>query len=649
MRSQKLKIMVMTSVMLAGVCSAYAAEQMPQYELDQFLVTAQRYQKKDVDIAASTIVLTEKELQKTGATNLQQALSKVTGLIYQAKGPGGAALGTMTSTIVMRGIDSGTLVMVNGTPINLRGMYNLQDIPVENIERVEIIKGGGSVLYGSEATGGVINIITKKQQENFIKTSFGNYGQQSHALSLQAGKLGLSYSYDKWGGVDKVSDSAIGTTKNMQQYFTGSEKSNASLTYKFNDKLDLVYTHSEGTEKFDYYFDGNYSKPAAQNQKRYYRDYNTVRDFIQLNYENHGLKSNIYYNTQEREAMGVDYFTSGGILNKVPKDYYSRERNTTYGLDMQKAWELTKGKVLVGGTMQRELYNKFNAASADNNYGRNNFSVYAQLEHNHDKKNTTILSARETLSYGVRDFNNFSAQGQFIHKLDEEQSLYASIGQSFKMPTLAQLYSDGSVIGDSNLKPQVGMNYELGWKKNLKNHKWKVALFKVDLKDNIAFTRDKSDSSIFYAKNEDFKNIGLEASVDIEGKGGWSYNYGITLQNPQSKESNISGSTATKTYWDRALGKLMLTGGVQYKKDKLGAALSFSYLANRVMTPSSDHSYGVKPYLLTSLNVNYDFDKFSTLSLSVDNLFNRKDIISHTSSYYYSTPANFMLSYKLKF
>ncbi len=86
-----LAAMAITSTAWAGV------EEATEYTMDTVVVTAQRYEKKDLDIAAATDVYTNEQLRNTGARNLQQALSKVSGLLYEAKGPGGASLGTMTS------------------------------------------------------------------------------------------------------------------------------------------------------------------------------------------------------------------------------------------------------------------------------------------------------------------------------------------------------------------------------------------------------------------------------------------------------------------------------------------------------------------------------------------------------------------------
>ena len=79
-------------------------------------------------------------------------------------GPNGASWGTMTSEITIRGVERGTLILLDGVPLNQDGKYNLEDIPSDIIDRIEIVRGGGSVLYGSEASGGVINIITKKKR-----------------------------------------------------------------------------------------------------------------------------------------------------------------------------------------------------------------------------------------------------------------------------------------------------------------------------------------------------------------------------------------------------------------------------------------------------------------------------------------------------
>ena len=136
--------------------------------------------------------------------------------------------------------------------------------------------------------------------------------------------------------------------------------------------------------------------------------------------------------------------------------------------------------------------------------------------------------------------------------------------------------------------------------------------------------------------------------MTVNENNGLSWHYGISYSDPYKK--NSSSSTAVKKpYWDRMYGRWQMNGGLTYQKDKWTASLNGTYLCARVMTPTSTHSYPTKPYFLTSMNVQYAPSATDTISLSIDNLLDRKDNLSHTSSYYYSTPINYMVSYSHKF
>ena len=134
-------------------------EETDVYNMDDAIVTATRTTKKDVDVPASTVILTAEKIKESGATNAAEALSKVNGFTYKSMGARGASMGTMNNELGIRGHRNGTLVLLSGNPVSWRGKYNLEMIPAQNIERIEIVKGGGSVLYGSEAVDGVVNII----------------------------------------------------------------------------------------------------------------------------------------------------------------------------------------------------------------------------------------------------------------------------------------------------------------------------------------------------------------------------------------------------------------------------------------------------------------------------------------------------------
>ena len=627
------------------------------YSLNPVVVTATRYEKSDAEIPAATQTFTEEQIEQTGADNLQVALQYLDGVIDAGMGPNGTSVSSMTTKNVIRGVSNGTVVMINGTPINWRTNYNLENIPTSAVERVEVVRGGGAVLYGSQATGGVINIITKKTLPNEVKVGLGNKGRQEYAVTANAGDLSIAYTYNKWGKLGYVSssDSSIKPDKTrvpveMKQRFFGSEKNDFLATYKLNDHADFLYNHNESASRWAYTYTG-ITDPDYEDMNdhpRYIRRYENDKDFLQFNFHGlDGISGHVFYNYNTLKTHGTDYYSSTGKKYAAPKAVRGQEKNKTYGYDVQKVWDGNPDQTfLIGTSLVRETFE-----NETSDTGRNIISAFGSWERNLTAKDVLTLSGRGTWTTGgIQNFHNFSGQAQYLHKLDNTQSLYASVGQSFVLPTFSQMYSReqaggiSNIIGNPDLKPQKGLHYEAGWKKEETNRQYKVALFTEKIDDNIAYS---GTSGRWYAINEDFKNHGIEASIRGYEDNGFTWHAGLTWQDPKSKQT--TEKTSAKRYWDRSYGRILLTGGVGYEKEKWTTALNFSYLADRVQSPLAAHSHSVKPYLLTSMTVKYSPNKSSDIMLAIDNLLNRKDIVSHTTSDYYATPRNFILSYRYKF
>ena len=627
------------------------------YSLNPVVVTATRYEKSDAEIPAATQTFTEEQIEQTGADNLQVALQYLDGVIDAGMGPNGTSVSSMTTKNVIRGVSNGTVVMINGTPINWRTNYNLENIPTSAVERVEVVRGGGAVLYGSQATGGVINIITKKTLPNEVKVGLGNKGRQEYAVTANAGDLSIAYTYNKWGKLGYVSssDSSIKPDKTrvpveMKQRFFGSEKNDFLATYKLNDHADFLYNHNESASRWAYTYTGS-TDPDYEDMNdhpRYIRRYENDKDFLQFNFHGlDGISGHVFYNYNTLKTHGTDYYSSTGKKYAAPKAVRGQEKNKTYGYDVQKVWDGNPDQTfLIGTSLVRETFE-----NETSDTGRNIISAFGSWERNLTAKDVLTLSGRGTWTTGgIQNFHNFSGQAQYLHKLDNTQSLYASVGQSFVLPTFSQMYSReqaggiSNIIGNPDLKPQKGLHYEAGWKKEETNRQYKVALFTEKIDDNISYS---GTSGRWYAINEDFKNHGIEASIRGQEDNGFTWHAGLTWQDPKSKQT--TEKTSAKRYWDRSYGRILLTGGVGYEKEKWTTALNFSYLADRVQSPLAAHSHSVKPYLLTSMTVKYSPNKSSDIMLAIDNLLNRKDIVSHTTSDYYATPRNFILSYRYKF
>ncbi len=619
------------------------ASETPAYTMGEMVVTATRTEKKEVDVPMATEVITEEDIKDSGATNAYDALQKINGLEYGAMGPLGAAMGTMSNEVNIRGVDNGTLVLVNGNPISMRGKYYLEDIPADAIERIEVVKGGGSTLYGSGAMAGVVNVITKTEAANSAKVGFGNFGQQLYHLNVGEKGLMVTYDLSKWGDQNHVSHSDI-TGGSVRVDVDGTRKQSATISYKFNDHLSFLYGHYDTHAHFNRWITS--AKKAADQKKvgqlLYDREFITMRDMAQLNYHDKNWKGSVYFNTGTLEARGQTNYANSLKVDGTWNN--TREKNTTFGLDAQRNWKIGKGTLTAGLSGQHEDYQQLHTVKTKDpkEYSRDNWGVFAQWDQKIDKKNSFIIGGRETWTTGTeQNYSNFSASGQFLHKMTNNDSLYLNISQSFIMPTFANMYGSGN-MQDPNpgLKPQKGVNYEIGWKNITGKHTWKAALFHIDIKDNISASWDTAGERYTY-KNEDFRNDGFELSYEVECKNGFSYNAGLTWQNPVRKSHE-------KDYWDRKFGKIQLVGGINYKKDKWRASLQGSFLGARVGTDSKQPSESRRPYFLTSLTIAYAPTKLSEFELSVNNIFDRNDIISNQSSKYYAAPTNFLLSFTQK-
>jgi len=640
---------------LCGGTSVYAAEAneedaLSSFNLDPMVITATRTEKRDVDIPASTEVLTHEQIVERGATNAMDALNYVNGVEINRYFPGGAAMTTMTSDINIRGYGEGTLVMVNGNPINLNNVYNIDAIPTESIERIEIVKGGASVLYGSEAMGGVVNIITKKKGSNYITAGIGNRGQRKFNVGVGNDKFHINYDITRWGEIRHINDSAKPTKKGTDYYFNHdkSTKQNIGVGYNITDDLSVSYNHYDSKVKYSRYYIDN-------NEFSQWRDSYTKEDLVQLNYDKDDFKVHVFWNKNKINYFGEAKSKVGGPWKvNLP----TRRENTAFGTDIQKDFRFGDRTLLTVGADYKyeKLDQKLSAGEpGDEAKIRNTYALYAQLDQKLTDRDTLIVGGRGTWTKGSwegNNYHNFSASGQYLHKFDENQGMYIKAASSFIMPTFSQMTPGGSLGGVDNpdLKPQRGLNYEIGYKAVKGNHSYRLALFHTKVKDNITATvlgRDEQGSVIYQYTNKDFKNTGFEASMDVKASEKFSYNFGFTIQNPKNYDSKYE-----EFGWRRKFGKYQIKGGVNYKLNKFRAALTGTYIGDRYTCPSSSEGYEIKPYFLTTFTAGYAPDKNSEISLIVDNIFDRHDNVSNTmkdGGAYYYTPINFLLSYTYKF
>lgn len=241
---------LLLTVAVTSPQAASAAERMEEFTLDQVVVTAQRRATTDLNTPAAVTVITAEELKETGAVNIFDALEHTVGVGSMSFGPSGTDYGMSASRINIRGFEQGTLVLVNGSPINLLNYNNSGGIPLAAVEKVEVIRGAAATLYGSEALTGVVNIITKKpdgKNRTTVGLTGGNYRQEwSLGTEFENGSLYVSRQYI--GDVDRTSRANLtNKTSNVPIEPWGLQKGYRNSLYytaQLNDRLNFNWSLS---------------------------------------------------------------------------------------------------------------------------------------------------------------------------------------------------------------------------------------------------------------------------------------------------------------------------------------------------------------------------------------------------------------------
>ena len=651
MKNKKyLSMAVALAVMAAG--SSVLAADVADFGDEEVIVTATRTETKDVDVAAGTEVVSAGKIKEMGVNSAMDVLKYLNGIQYDCIGNANSNMGTMTNDVVVRGYKDGTLIMINGTPMEYRGKYDLGSIAAENIERIEVIKGNGSVLYGSDAIGGVVNIILKKNvEQNSVFVGVGNRSSYKYGVNVGDDKWRIGYSKSMIGKKHDQCSPAISSKAELKYYTYDLSKENLNIAGSLSPVWDVYYNFSENMGYYDRFISDTlkgYTGKAKVGDRYQSRRYNTINHNMQAVFHENDWRVAIFNNINFVESKGwTDKFKYEGT------PYHTKEKNSSYGLDAQKKWHFNDTTSLTAGfNGERESYDAYvTSDGVRSNFDRNVWAAFAQIEHDFDAKNNVTFGARETWTTGAyksQNYNNFSMSGSWLHRMNEENNLYVSIAQSFKMPTFSEMYKETDYsIPNPDLKPAKGINYELGWKQNHGAHSWKAALFHIDVKDNITASWQKEPVKQYQYNNVDFRNTGIELSCKIDAGDKWSYNYGITWQNPQSKSDSVK-KLDMQGKWERVYGKIQLDGGVGYKYKKFKSNLNFTYMAGRYQSQSQVNE-PVKPYLLSSLNFIYTPDNHNELSLMIDNLLSRRDRTSNSSSDYYCAPLTVMLNFNYKF
>lgn len=649
--NKNLTLLTVCAIGILGNGISQAASDPNVYTLNPIIVTATRTEKAMIDTPANTEVITGKEIHDKGYTNVFEAVRDMTQANAHTYQEDGMNYGGMVSRIRMRGIDNGTLVMVNGIPANFMNASALGNVPVDQVEKIEVVKGSASVLYGPQAMAGVINVITKMpsgesgKMEGNVYGSIGNrYKGAGVNVNTRFIDVGYKkYSIDDMNKVEHPYSNGSGPSLNLKDKKGDQFYADARLT----DDLSAVYSRTNSQGKYEVGAFTNF-----KNKLKYSGKSDTT-------YNNFGL----IYDQKEtgwRSTFGYNTMLIKSTYDHSYPTFYddSRYKGSSTNFDIQKKTLYREGKdsLVLGGTFNREhlRYTKISKTNRSRSWQNNDYksySLYESYDHQFTPKYSMIFGMREywmdTSKYLDSDFQ-WLPQVQGLYKLNDNSSLYFNIGKSFEMPSVSQFFGYNSNYAvNSSLKPQSSWSYEAGYKYDDSIHSFSADIFHMDVKNK--FFWDKTADGKDIMRNRDkWKNTGMELNYKQKITDHWDVMAGATLQNPKAK-------TDSKP-WTRDAAKYILNMGTAYHTEKFYADINlFSYLGREwsyytkkgVSTYSHPADHHLKDYWDLTASIQYSPDKLDTFKLTGYNLLNRKD--QYNIYEYYTTPARFIFTYERKF
>jgi len=598
MRKRKMKkqiVAIVVAMLAAQPMPALAGQTEDQYSMDSVLVTATRYRTRDVDIPSATEIFTKEKIEEMGAQNAMEVIQNIPGFTLTASPTGNTYVG-------FRGMaKDNVLILINGTPLNQEGNYDLESISTAAIERIEVVKGGSSVLYGTMASAGVVNIITKKNLTNRIVVGAGDVGQKKVTTNLQVGKLGVMYDHLYSQNRGKIYQSS------PTAYYTGDKlnRDSINLRYDFDNHLNLQYIYSEKIS--------DATQWNTLTNKIMSSFHSTVKYNVgQLNYTNKNLKISAFGRNRDWQFNTTTH-----------------QQGRNFGLDIQNKWVFDKYSLIAGGYYEDE-----EAENLNNNVWyknkRKNAAAFARVETDLSKHTKLFVGAREAFIENAG--TEFCPQLQILHKLNTNESLYANINKSFRAPTLSEQYGfSATQVINPDLRPESGWSYEIGWKKQLDPTRLvKLDIYHMQINDRIYST--KQNGLTIFLNAPSYKNTGVEVSYEQKLNTRYSWGLAASYSDPMQQSS-------TSTVWERTDYRLGINANLGYSYKKFMANIYANYIGMR--------AGDVSPLLNVNLLVRYKVNERDNIYLKVNNLLNREDLRTATGSLL--EQRSWMLSYEHTF
>ncbi|MHA7942627.1 TonB-dependent receptor plug domain-containing protein [Formosa sp. 3Alg 14/1] len=577
------KVITVLSILTSAL--AFSQEPVVEEQLEEVIVTSSRIELPFSKNSRSINIITSEVIKASAATNVADLLQQVAGVDIRRRGTAG-----MQADLYIRGgsFDQ-TLLLIDGIKVDdaQTGHHTMNmALPIEVIERIEIISGPAARVFGQNAFTGAVNIVTKKHTEDLV--TLDTQGGSFHTLNA-AVTAGVNL---------EESNHIVHVSRNTSEGYrhnTDYDNQNYFIKSTFN-KNKLPITLLTAFSERDYGANGFYSTPSATEQ---YEETQTSLVGVSTKIKSNDwiIKPQLYWR-RNQDMYLYDRNNPTGYRNLHITNKVGAQVNASY----------TSNLGITGfGVDAAQVY------LASNNLGdRDRLMTTLFLEHRFKFFNERLdVTPGVAVTY-YSDFKWHAFPGMDVgYELSNHFKLYGNVGYTYRIPTYTDLYySDPTTLGNSNLNPEEAVAEELGIKFNKNNFSASIALFNRDSRDLIDYVKDNEDD-LWQATNiaeVNTKGIDVYANYNFQIGAytqGLNASYTYIDDEIQQTEANFS------KYSINSLKHHFVTRFTSQFLKNLSQTVVYKY-AER----TSGESYSV-----VDASVNYTFSAFE-FSVIASNIFN---------------------------
>lgn len=459
------RISARLAVLPLALSAIFPALAQTPLQLPETVITATRTPTRLDALVSDVVVINRATIESSTARTLSELLARSAGLQISANG----GLGK-NSSVFIRGTESRhTILLIDGVRYGsaTTGAPSLDNIPVELIERIEVLKGPASALYGSEGVGGVIQIFTKQGQAGFspyASLTLGSFGHREVTLGASGGEGNLTYAV----GAQGVRESGFSSTNARVQFGNFNPDNDSFRQSAFNGSLNYKiapdFTFSAGllTSSGQLQFDDGPTRDS--------------RTDVTTQVARIGLKGKLAANWQSELRLSNSQDKSNSPVSAFPGFFNTTQTEITWQNDVT-----TPVGLLVLGLEQREQ--KVGSNTAYTVTKRTITSAFAGYSVQAGGHSVQANLRRDQNSQFGGNSTGFVGYG---YQFTPEFKLHGSYGTSFVAPSFNQLYFPN--FGNALLQPEEGKNIELGGSYSLGAHSFKLVRFDNKIRGFITNT-----------------------------------------------------------------------------------------------------------------------------------------------------------------